>query len=135
MKNKIIIDTNVIVSSFLFAESTTRRAFDHAKFSGVILFSEATFTELEVVLHRQKFDRYVPLAIRQRFLKGLRTTSQRIDTQTNIDVCRDPKDNKFLALALDGQADYLITGDRDLLVLHPFQKTKIVTPADFLLLA
>ena len=55
-----------------------------------------------------------------------------IAVSSRIELCRDPKDNKFLELAADGQADYLITGDQDLLVLHPFQATQIFTPAQFL---
>ncbi|NJN72953.1 MAG: putative toxin-antitoxin system toxin component, PIN family [Limnothrix sp. RL_2_0] len=59
-------------------------------------------------------------------------TKARVILDTNTLVSRDPKDNKFLELAVDGNADYLITGDQDLLILHPFQKTQIITPAQFL---
>jgi uncharacterized protein len=51
---------------------------------------------------------------------------------TQVDVCRDPDDNILLALALDGKADYIVSGDRDLLELTPFQGIPIVTPAEFL---
>lgn len=49
------------------------------------------------------------------------------------DICRDPKDNKYLELAVNGQAESIITGDQDLLILHPFQSINIVTVNDFLL--
>ena len=49
-----------------------------------------------------------------------------------MDICRDAKDDKFLEVAVNGKADYLITGDRDLLVLHPFREIQIVSPATFL---
>lgn len=54
-----------------------------------------------------------------------------IDVESTITVCRDPKDNFLLALAKDGKADYLITGDKDLLDLQKFGKTKIITIANF----
>ena len=50
----------------------------------------------------------------------------------SVGACRDPKDDKFLELAVSGRADYLVTGDLDLLVLDPFRGVRILTPADFL---
>ncbi|MEA5489407.1 MULTISPECIES: putative toxin-antitoxin system toxin component, PIN family [Pseudanabaena] len=55
-----------------------------------------------------------------------------IEITESITICRDRKDDKFLELAINRKADYLITGDRDLLVLHPFRNIQILTPADFL---
>lgn len=54
-----------------------------------------------------------------------------LPTQT-VDLCRDEKDNKYLELALAAKADCIITGDLDLLFLHPFDKTPILSAADFL---
>ena len=51
---------------------------------------------------------------------------------TKVDVCRDPDDNILLSLALDGKADYIVSGDNDLLVLNPFREIPIITPAEFL---
>ena len=52
----------------------------------------------------------------------------------NITACRDPKDDKFLTLAVAANADYIVTGDDDLLVLHPFRGIQIIKPAEFLAL-
>ena len=49
-----------------------------------------------------------------------------------VNVCRDPKDNHILALAHEADANFIVTGDKDLLVLENYKETKIVTPADFL---
>jgi putative PIN family toxin of toxin-antitoxin system len=61
----------------------------------------------------------------------LRNSAELVDVHSVVEVCRDPKDNFLLALVKDGNADYLITGDDDLLVLETFEKTKIVTLTDF----
>jgi putative PIN family toxin of toxin-antitoxin system len=55
-----------------------------------------------------------------------------IKVTTTVTICRDPKDNKFLELALEVNAACIVTGDKDLLVLNPFENIPIVTPADFL---
>jgi putative PIN family toxin of toxin-antitoxin system len=62
----------------------------------------------------------------------LRFRGVQVFPTTNLDVCRDPNDNKFLELAVDGLADYIVGGDKDLLILHPFRDIPIVTPAEFL---
>ncbi len=53
---------------------------------------------------------------------------------TSIEICRDPDDNKFLEIAIDGKADHIISGDKDLLALNPFQGIPIIKPADFIAL-
>ena len=58
-----------------------------------------------------------------------------IEITTKINLCRDPKDNKFLELATNGKADYLISGDRDLLILNPFQEISILSPQAFTLIS
>ncbi len=58
--------------------------------------------------------------------------TEKISVTSVITDCRDPKDNKFLELAIDGNADYIITGDSDLLILHPYRGISIVTTSEFL---
>lgn len=129
---KIIIDTNIVVSALLFRSSVPDQAVRLASSHGIVLFSESTLAELEKVLSRQKFNKYLSPEKRIVVLQNLQKISQVIEVFSKIELCRDPKDNKFLELALDGQADYLITGDQDLLTLNPFHKTEIITPAQFL---
>jgi putative PIN family toxin of toxin-antitoxin system len=94
--------------------------------------SDETIAELDDVLHRPKFDKYVSETQRLEFLAALVREAELIDVVDVITDCRDPKDNKFLELALSGRASHVVTGDTDLLVLHPFREIAIVTPQSFL---
>jgi putative PIN family toxin of toxin-antitoxin system len=129
---KIVIDTNIAVSALLFRNSVPDRALRWASIHCIILLSEATWTELEKVLSRRKFNKYFSVEQRITALQNFKESAQIIKIISKIELCRDPKDNKFLELAADGQADYLITGDQDLLALNSFRKTEIITPAQFL---
>ena len=81
---------------------------------------------------RKKFDRYASLAKRINFLQVLNDIAEIVTIIESITACRDRKDDKFLEVAVNGKSDYLITGDRDLLVLHPFRNIPIVTPIEFI---
>jgi putative PIN family toxin of toxin-antitoxin system len=131
-KLQFVIDTNVLVSSILIKKSSSDAALKKARSLGSLLFSEATFQELQITLSRSKFDRYVSLQVRSEFIFRLRLASELVEILERVDLCRDEKDNKFLEVAINGRADYLITGDNDLLVLRPFQDVKIMTVNEFL---
>ena len=83
-------------------------------------------------MNRPKFDKYVDPEIRSEFIVQLIQQSELVEINESILACRDSKDDKFLEVAVNGKADHLITGDRDLLVLHPFQDVQIITPSAFL---
>ncbi len=129
---RIVIDTNVVVSALIFASSSSMKAFTLAKLRGTILVSNDVLSELTNVLSRSKFDRYITSEIREDFLASLMLEAEIVPITEKITACRDPKDNKFLELAISGYADYLITGDQDLLVLHPFRNLQIITVSNFL---
>jgi putative PIN family toxin of toxin-antitoxin system len=131
-KLRFVIDTNVLVSSVLIANSPSDLSLKIIRKIGNILFSETTFQELEEVLNRQKFNRYVDLNIRLQFLAKLKLELDLITIQENIKICRDSKDDKFLEVAINGKANYLITGDQDLLILNPFRQIEIITINEFL---
>lgn len=84
------------------------------------------------MLQRAKFERYVTVAEREEFLAALVERASFVEPTEEVRACRDAKDNKFLELAISGRASYLISGDADLLALHPFRNIAIMTPADFL---
>ncbi len=128
MTNRFILDTNVLISALLFKTSVPFRAIELAEKQGIILYSEATLNELEQVLNRKKFNKYLSLEDRQLFLLKFISSSQLVSITENITVCRDEKDNQFLELAVSGNANLIVTGDMDLLVLSPFQSVEIVTP-------
>ena len=129
---RLVFDTNIIISALLFDGSKPSKAFDIGINQGVLLFSLPTLAELEEVLWRNKFDRYISHEERKQFLTSLILHSTPIETNETISECRDPKDNKFLELAVCGKADFIISGDEDLLVLNPFRNIQIITPDSFL---
>ncbi|MBW4605901.1 MAG: putative toxin-antitoxin system toxin component, PIN family [Hassallia sp. WJT32-NPBG1] len=129
---RFVFDTNVLISAFLFSQSKPRQALDQAIVIGVIVLSNSVLSELEEVLYRPKFDRYLTKERRQEFLENLTENAQFIDVTELINECRDPKDNKYLELALNCQAECIVTGDDDLLVLNPWRGIEILTVQEFL---
>jgi uncharacterized protein len=127
-----VLDTNVVVSAVLLPRSVPRQAFDLAFVRGVVLVSDSTLTELNNVLRRPRFDRYVSEDERLRFLAKFIRDAAVVEVTEVITDCRDSKDNKFLELAVSGSATCIISGDADLLVLHPFRSMPIMTPQEFI---
>ncbi len=127
-----VIDTNTLISAFLFEYSTTKLAYDKAKRLGKLSASVETYNEFCEVFVRPKFDKYISLETRLSIIneiKGLLVFSEIFESITD---CRDPKDNKFLELAISANASCIITGDKDLLVLHPFRNIPILNAVDFI---
>jgi predicted nucleic acid-binding protein len=115
---RIVIDSNIFISALLFENSVPFQVVRLAESKGIVLFSEATLGELKQVLNRKKFDKYITVEEREAFLLKLIMTGE--------------KDNKFLELAINGKADFIVTGDNDLLVLNPFENIPIISPNLFL---
>lgn len=133
MKNKFfVIDSNNLVSAFLFEYSTPKLALDKVKRLGKISGSVETYTEFCDVFVRPKFDRYIPLNTRLDILNEFRGILLFHEISEKITDCRDPKDNKFLELAISSNASCIISGDKDLLALHPFRKIPILNATDFI---
>ena len=126
-----VFDSNVLVSAALLG-GVPRKAFDKLLDSGVVLISIPVLLELADVLNRPKFDKYVTHDQRMRFLVSFLKAAEMIEISESIAICRDPKDDKLLELAVSGTADFLVTGDKDLLVLNPFRGVEILTPREFL---
>lgn len=131
-KPRVVVDTNTLVSAILLEDSVPAQAVAAALRMGEVLVSDSQQAELSEVLTRTKFDRYASQEKRVRFLTNFLSLATPVSITDSIRICRDPKDDKFLDLALSGKADYLVSGDGDLLVLHPFRGTAILTPFDFL---
>jgi len=134
MKSKLrfVIDTNVLVSAALLYSSPTGQAVQKANRHGYILQSDDTIYELANVLQRAKFDRYVTRLTRKRYLRSLIRKSRFLELTVHIAACSDPDDDKFLELAVSGQADYIIIGNTKDFPSSPFQGIPIITPAEFL---
>jgi len=103
------------VSALLVPGSKPREVLDRAFREGKVLLSFATLAELYDVLHRKQFRRYIDEEDARSFIAALARESEWVDVNLRIKACRDPKDDKFLELAVSGKATHLITGDADLL--------------------
>ncbi len=129
---RYVFDTNVIISALLFENSKPAQALRYALANGEVLLSLELIEELNEVLGRERFNRYVTSEAREEFLEALVERSVLVEIIENVQECRDPKDDKVLELALNGEAQYIISGDKDLLVLHPFRSVVVIAPDELL---
>lgn len=133
----MIFDTSTLVGAALRIASTPHQAMVKALSFSDICASAETLAEMEAVLNRSKFDHYLNREKRQSFADNMRRRVRLIVVRDAYTAevglaCRDPNDNKFLALALAAEADVIVSGDEDLLVLHPWRGISILNPADFI---
>ena len=128
----LVLDTNLWINRLLMPTGTAAQAVDRALVWGTPLMSEETLSELIEVLSRQKFDKYLTTNDRQHFIRLLGGIVRMAPITHRIAACRDSKDDKFLHVALNGGAKLILTGDNDLLMLHPFHGVNIINPAAFL---
>ena len=134
MRKNIVLDTNTVISAMLFSNSIARKAYDKAKNDYQIVLSKTTWAEYENVSKRSKFDKYIDELDRILFIASLNNDAIFIEPTETITDCRDPKDNKFLELAVACDAQFIVTGDDDLLVLNPYRGITILKSGDFLAL-
>jgi hypothetical protein len=131
-KPKFVFDTNTFISAILLDGSVSAKAIDKAFKIGEIIVSEKTFAEFAEVLFREKFDKYLTKDRRLQAMAKLKRDTRLYVVEISFSACRDPKDDKFLELAVDGNANCIVTGDKDLLVLHPFRNIPVLTVNEFL---
>ncbi len=129
---RVVFDTNTYISAMLHPTRVPNLAIKKAIYKHQILISDVALGELRSVIQRPKFDRYTSPKDRAAFVQILLDVVVFVEPTETIVICRDPKDDKFLELAVAGQANYLITGDDDLIALNPFRTVQIVSPAMFL---
>lgn len=127
-----VFDTNSLISANLLPDSVNRTAYDRARKIGLPVYSNETLTEFAETLMRSKFDKYVSAEKRRHAISAFTINGLSLQVEVTVNICRDPKDNKFLELAVQSDAACIITGDKDLLILNPFQNIPIMTAADFL---
>jgi len=130
----IIFDASALVSAALKPDSIPERALLRAEEVDVFALSAAIDAEIADVLDRPKLALAIPLARRQRFLEILRSAAVWFEPAVRVADCRDPKDDKYLELALAAGAETIVSGDDDLLVLHPWRGVRILRPVDYLAL-
>lgn len=129
---RFVFDTNTIVSALLAPDSKPRQAFDRAQDRGKILISMPVLLEIHQVLARRKFDKYLSEEKRKEFLAALVKHAVFVEITEEITDCRDKDDNKVLELAVCGGAQCIVSGDGDLLSLHPFRGIRILQAQVFL---
>lgn len=130
-RQRVVMDTNVLISGVLSTTSSPARALEKAISTGQLLASEATLRELIEKLFSPKFDRYVSPEDRQALLLRLAPLVEIVKVVQTVQASRDPRDDQFLEVAVNGAADIVVTGDSDLLVLNPFRGVAIVTPVQY----
>jgi uncharacterized protein len=130
----IVIDTNIFISAALSPNGTAYQAFAKAVQMFAIVQSNETYQEIADRIYKTKFDKYISNERRAEFLSIIKTQSIFIQPTSKITSCRDPDDNKFLELAIDSNAKFLITGDKDLLTLKSQAEYQdlIISARDFL---
>ncbi len=129
---RVVVDTNVFVSGLLRESSVPGRAAAKARHNGTLLISDETLRELAEVLAKEKFDRYVTIEQCLQFLRLMASIAELVPIIQPVRECRDPHDDKFLELALNGSADVMVTGNSDLLRLHSWRGVAILSPSAFL---
>ena len=123
-KARVIFDTNIWMS---FLISKSMNDIDKLIFTEkiILLFSNELMTEFIDVTSRKKLKPYFTKENITSLIDLIEEYGEIVPVKSKVDICRDKKDNFLLSLAKDGKADYLITGDKDLLVIENFEKTKI----------
>jgi putative PIN family toxin of toxin-antitoxin system len=132
----VVFDASSFVSAALQANSIPERALQRAVSEpNRLILSREVEDEYREVIFRPKFDRFVSVERRQRFLDIVIVAGERVDPVDTVRECVDPKDDKYLTLAASGNADVVVSSDvRHLLSMHPWRGIAILSPADFLAL-
>jgi putative PIN family toxin of toxin-antitoxin system len=132
MKAKhIVLDSNVLISAALSPNGMAAKVVNHVIKHHMIVFCDETFDELQTRLWRPKFDRYITLEQRKLILHDLGAVAEWVEIQDSTRYSRDIDDDKFIATALAGNAEIIVSGDSDLLVLEIIDGVRILNPADF----
>lgn len=127
---KVIFDTNVWIS-FLIGKQLATVKHQIAKGSIIVVTTEQLLLEIKLVTSREKLQKYFPKENVAELLDLLETIAEKVAITPKYSICRDPKDNFLLDLIDFSKADYLVTGDKDLLEHNPFKTAKILTPSEF----
>ena len=130
-KDRVIIDTNLWLS-FLLTKDLSKFDTIIANSEVTLIFSQELVDEIVEVTQRIKFRRYFKLDDVESLLLKLKARAIYINVTSEVLACRDSKDNFLLALSIDGNATHLLTGDKDLLILKKFGKTRILSVTEYL---
>ena len=129
---RVVFDTNALISALTVPSSVPAKALDLAVEHFEIIVSKATWQEFEQKIKKTSLERYFRnTQDRDAAIHAINRVVTHVAVRSVVTDCRDPKDNLFLELALDGKAETIISGDKDLLVLNPWRGVCIQSPGDF----
>jgi putative PIN family toxin of toxin-antitoxin system len=129
---RVVVDTNILVSFAIRPNRDFEKLFDYLAANGITLVSEETITELFAVLSRDAFRAYISQESTIDYVEWYAGISESVAVTEHVAACRDPKDDKFLSLAIAGKADCIISGDGDLLDMINYQGIPIYRASEFL---
>jgi putative PIN family toxin of toxin-antitoxin system len=129
---RVVVDTSILVSFAILPNRDFERLFDYVAAHAMTLVSEETIAEIFAVLSREKFRRYISQDGAIEYVEWYVGISESVVVEEHVAACRDPKDDKFLALAVAGKADCIIAGDNDLLDMVAYGGIPIYRAAEFL---
>ena len=129
---KVVVDTNVLISGLLGSGSSSAILDIWRNKRFVLVISSDLLNELIVSLVKPKISKRFSKIVSQSLLELIEERAVFIDPKIKLEVCRDSKDNKVLECAVEGNADIIVTGDNDLLSLHPFRGVDILPPSELL---
>lgn len=134
LKDRVVLDANIIVSFLLTREETIFSIFDfweNEEFD--LLISKKIFEEIERILKYEKIKRLINPWEKAALLEKLKLQAVFVKTRTKVDVLSDQK-NKYLECAVDGVADFIVSGDKHLLDLKQYKWIKVLAPKEFVLI-
>ena len=129
---RAVIDTNVLISAIFWTGSPKRLLNRVRRGEVTFVTSRVLLDELKEILVRPDKPFKLSEEEADRVVKAIQNVAEVVETQSQVRVCRDEKDNKVLECAVDGRAEWIITGDAHLLELQSFKNVRIVTVAEFL---
>ena len=129
---RAVIDTNVLISAIFWTGSPKRLLNRVRRGEVTFVTSRVLLDELKEILVRPDKPFKLTEEEADRVVKAMQNVAEVVETQSQVRVCRDEKDNKVLECAVDGRAEWIITGDAHLLELQSFKNVRIVTVAEFL---
>lgn len=130
-RRRLVLDTNTLVSGVLLGDSVLGKAVRKAVTEDLMLMSEDSLYELADVLSQKKFDRYISVEDREEFVRLVLRVVEIVPIVRAVHACRDEADNRILEVAVNGDAELIVSGDSDLLTLHPFRGIPVLKPGEY----
>lgn len=131
---RIVLDTNTLISALIGRESNPAKVVEKLAAGDILNYiSKQILEEVEDVMERPKIKKLTLRHEREFHLNFIKTLSVEIKTTKKInEIKEDPTDNRILECALAARAHYIVTGDKHLLKMSRYEKTKIVAAKEFL---